>query len=1626
MKNLICILLSTITILISSHLSVAQISEGGTPPSFTNAGLATKRAKQPLLIYIDSDVNQLKQEDAINEANGVPPRLAKIIPVNLSIDNAGEWFTLSNGQRIWQLTVKAPNAIATLLYYNEFYIPKNGKLFIYNQDKTQVLGAYTSITNPNGKEFASEFVAGDVFTLEYVEPTNSNMNDKPRISLSGIGYGYNHLQTSADNLKSFGTSAPCMVNINCTEGDNWQDEKKGVARTIIAIGSSAYACSGTLLNNTANDYTPYFLTAHHCFYDKNNFYAGTSGLNQMIFYFNYEHPNCENSNIEPVSKTMVGAQMLVDTDIQGSSDGVLIKLNQNIPTDYNTYYNGWDISNNAPQNGVCIHHPGGDVKKISTYTQPATSSTWQSSDAVGALNAHWKILFAKTENGYGITQGGSSGSPLFNQAKLVVGTLTGGGSSCSSPQNADYYGKLWYHWDQVSGNNKQMKPYLDPLNTEQTRLQGTYLTANVDFIAETTIIYASESIQFVSRSYGSDTYNWSFPGAEQTSSVEKNPIICYNKPGIYDVSLTINKGQKNEQTKTIKNYINVKLKIGPCPTYVEIGAGTQTSQFPLGLQQQQSFSSSIYTADELGNQAGTITELSWYANNDLDKERTIIVYMAETDETEFQPALWSDVINGLFSAFKSTNSWTSTQGWNTVKLHIPFKYSGKKNLKITIQSSASSTNASDLSSTQCHYSIANNKHMQWVSSASILPYTKGTVNSNRPNIKVAFDEGCVTPPVANFTPMENIIMFKENFDKSDYFCFPPPEWQVNTSPNSFSSWISNNTTPSFNVIDPTNISSAVFLTSNYFMDSWLISPSIDISLSDSKLEFYCFYDTKYISASQVNLYISTDDGVNWTQKWTTGNVSDNNNIAAWYKQTVNLSEYTGQKIKIGWHYIGTFGTSAAIDNVTIYAPNVTGIANIYEGDVVTYNDESTGPIVTWDWSFEGGSPANSSEQNPAITYFNAGVYKTSLNVKNNLGTDSKTMEGAVVVKVRTPVANFKAENGYTRQTNHGRFIPVGGSVAFGGNSLYYPRAWKWQLKGAEPSSATTKLIDATYSEKGKYTVHFEATNSAGTSSIEKTDYVLVGDSDWIWNMPDNDSGTSIITNGNDYWAGSNTSKYEAFCERFDTPMSYGEIKEIKILFDVKNNDIGNLVISIYNEINGLPGDIIASVNLPVTEINKTDYTVISLPDAVAITNEFYIAVSGFGSTAASFKGAIKSSALRENNNTAYAYNNGKWVPFSLMSSRTVLLQRNHLSLNIVPKFTYTDGLEVAPISINCPSIDNTEHTLSVVTNISWKASTSSSWVTINNGKGTGDGSFSIKCSENIGNSRTATIVVEGGGLNKTITITQYGTIPSNLNATLTNSIENKVQLNWTPVLTGDNVSEVKYNIYRNNTLIGQTPNNSYIDETAKNIGNNICYYVIAIFKNGTQSLSSNTACVFINVPVKSVLLTPEKVDMTVGDTYNLIATILPDNASNKTIKRWESSNPYIAEVNNKGVVTAKNYGTTTIMVTTNDGEYTASSTVISNTIPQGGIKPTEGFSPNSDGVNDYFIIQRIDEYPDNELAVFDRNGTIHYQTKSYNNTWNGVANQGPYVGQKLPSGTYYYNLKIKGKPNIKSFVVIKY
>jgi PKD repeat protein len=543
---------------LSPPLLFSQISQGGKPASFNYTLTSLKDIPQVVLSV--PDMEAIRINDNEEEKFGSPRRVGIGIKAGIDVIRDGKYEVLPNGIHILRITVSCEDALALGLYFNDFHLTEGCSMYVYDYSHRSVLGAYTLYNNRQNRLFSAELIPGDRLVIEIDSYTN--INDLSVCKISEISYVYRDFP---EFIRNRGTSDDCEVNINCTEGDNWQYQKHGVAKIYVKQNSGFFWCTGSLLNNTLQNNDPFFLTADHC-----GPTATEEDLSQWIFYFNFEAPGCENPTENPPSNSMTGAIKLANANTNGS-DFLLLRLADTIPLNYEPFYNGWSIENFASPQGVTIHHPSGDIKKISTYTFPIESSQWFSTPGT-----HWQVYWSPTANGWGVTEGGSSGSPLYDNTGRIIGTLTGGMASCepdangpgTGPDQPDYYGKFSYSWDQNGSEpSQQLKYWLDPINLGVTTLPGKYSTLTAAFQASETLILIGNTIEFTNLSSGLPvSWEWTFEGGIPGSFSGAQPgKVTYPEGGSYDVRLIVSNGTDYD-TLLLKDFIQVVGKVFPNPT----------------------------------------------------------------------------------------------------------------------------------------------------------------------------------------------------------------------------------------------------------------------------------------------------------------------------------------------------------------------------------------------------------------------------------------------------------------------------------------------------------------------------------------------------------------------------------------------------------------------------------------------------------------------------------------------------------------------------------------------------------------------------------------------------------------------------------------------------------------------------------------------------------------------------------------------------------------------------------------------------------------------------------------------------------------------------------------------------
>lgn len=392
---------------------------------------------------------RLRDDAARAGKPGLPLRIGLPMQVDLGPASTGTWEPLGDGGQVWRLRVASADALWLVLGFDSFRLPDGARLFVYDPAQRNVLSYSSGDVREDGRLW-SPVIEGSEIVLELSWPKEL-AGSMPDLHLGTVSHGYRPFgaigraaRGKDESSKGIGDSGSCNIDVNCPLGADWQDQKRGV---VILLSGGEGFCTGSLINTSANDCRPYVLTAAHCG-------AGSS----TVFGFNFERSGCGTGNPPPPStQQVVGATVRAN---YGSSDFTLLEMSSAAPEAFNAYYSGWNRSTAPATFTTVIHHPNGDVKMISRDTDPPIDgSNWGPN--------HWRIQ----QYEQGTTEPGSSGSPLFDQNKRIVGQLHGGTASCTSI-TYDEYGKLAVSWDGGGTTATRLSDWLDPNATGATTFDG--------------------------------------------------------------------------------------------------------------------------------------------------------------------------------------------------------------------------------------------------------------------------------------------------------------------------------------------------------------------------------------------------------------------------------------------------------------------------------------------------------------------------------------------------------------------------------------------------------------------------------------------------------------------------------------------------------------------------------------------------------------------------------------------------------------------------------------------------------------------------------------------------------------------------------------------------------------------------------------------------------------------------------------------------------------------------------------------------------------------------------------------------------------------------------------------------
>ncbi|MFW5793400.1 MAG: InlB B-repeat-containing protein [Bacteroidota bacterium] len=430
--------------------SVAQISQPATPPGFA---LKEGTASVPFIKIMALEIQQLIEEDeAFDTIPAIPWRFGENIEVDISPDDSGVWKELGNGDKLWQLGISSPGAITLNLSFNKYVLPPNAQLFIYSADKNHVLGAFTDYNNQDDQYFATSLVEGDSIIVEYYEPKDVDFPGE--LNICTVTHAY---RNAFDYVKGFGNSGSCNLNVACSEADEWQDQ---VNSTVMLLTGANAFCSGAIINNVNEDFTPYLLTANHCYKDPAT----------VVVWFNWQSDECNNPPSAPEYDAMSGSTTKAR---DSNTDFWLLELNQPIPEEYNAFFAGWNrtLEPSLDESIISVHHPKGDIKKFSYALDGVNQADYLGAEDSG--DTHWRIVWS----GGTTTEPGSSGSPLFDSQGRIIGQLHGGYAACGNT-HPDWYGILGVSWTGNETNQTRLSSWLDPDNLDVPYIPGIYYSSD--------------------------------------------------------------------------------------------------------------------------------------------------------------------------------------------------------------------------------------------------------------------------------------------------------------------------------------------------------------------------------------------------------------------------------------------------------------------------------------------------------------------------------------------------------------------------------------------------------------------------------------------------------------------------------------------------------------------------------------------------------------------------------------------------------------------------------------------------------------------------------------------------------------------------------------------------------------------------------------------------------------------------------------------------------------------------------------------------------------------------------------------------------------------------------------------
>jgi hypothetical protein len=346
--------------------------------------------------------------------------------VEVSPNTRAQKFVNPDGSQVIVLVIKSSGASGIGVHFRNFALADGEDVYVYGlATDSIVFGPFTEKGPWGSGDFWSGTVDGDTAVIEFYKNTDAKEQGFDVFEVS-------HILAELDwRLRS---NEPDVLNCEVDASCYSDPEKNAVAR-ILFNNNGEYLCTGTLLNDRAQDGTPYFLTANHC--------VNSQAVAQTVeAYWFYQTTSCNSGILRNWVHSPPGANLLAT---QGSNDFAFLRLQTNPPA--GAFFSGWtSVAQSQGTNVFGLHHPDGYIPpSVSSYLRRSTGNITNTNvDCLGLINGY--------EIGWtsGSAEPGSSGSALFTSVNhYLVGVLSCGPSppTCNNPGAA--YSKFANFYPQI-------------------------------------------------------------------------------------------------------------------------------------------------------------------------------------------------------------------------------------------------------------------------------------------------------------------------------------------------------------------------------------------------------------------------------------------------------------------------------------------------------------------------------------------------------------------------------------------------------------------------------------------------------------------------------------------------------------------------------------------------------------------------------------------------------------------------------------------------------------------------------------------------------------------------------------------------------------------------------------------------------------------------------------------------------------------------------------------------------------------------------------------------------------------------------------------------------------------------